>query len=179
MRPHEAIEAITGALHGNHLVVSATGMTSRELFTVKNSDRNFYMIGPMGLAAPVGLGLALSLPDKQIVVIDRDGSVMVNRGSLSTIGKLAPTNLLHVVLSHDDWDVTVGQQELAGGLDDAAAGAGFRMVSRVASEDQLRNVVAEACGHGPAFVLVMTEQGGTGELPRAARTPGGAGAPFR
>ena len=179
MRPHEAIEAITDSLHGNHLVVSATGMTSRELFTVKDSDRNFYMIGPMGLAAPVGLGLALSLPEKQVVVIDRDGSVMMGRGSLSTIGKLAPANLLHVVLSQDDWDAASGQHGLAGGLDNAAAGAGYRMVSRVASEDQLRSVVVEACGHGPAFVLVMIEQDRSGEQPRAARAPGEAGARFR
>ena len=176
MRPHQAIEAITDSLQDNHLVVSATGMTSRELFTVKDSDRNFYMIGPMGLAAPVGLGLALSLPDRQIVVIDRVAAVAVSRGSLSTIGNLAPANLLHIVLSHGGPDTADGSP---GGLDDAAAGAGYRMVSRVASEGQLRGVVAGACGHGPAFVLVMIDQGKTRDQARVAQPPGAAGARFK
>ena len=69
MKRCEAIEVIVQSLTGNELIVSSTGMISRELFTIKDSPQNFYMLGSMGLASSIGLGLALSLPDRQIVVI--------------------------------------------------------------------------------------------------------------
>ena len=79
MKRHEAIEAIVHSLTGNELVVSSTGMISRELFTIKDSPQNFYTLGSMGLASSVGLGLALCLPEKRIVVIEGDGSILRQR----------------------------------------------------------------------------------------------------
>ena len=65
MKRYEAIEVITKALKGDELVISANGLISRELFTIKDSPRNFYMLGSMGLASSIGFGLAFSLPKKR------------------------------------------------------------------------------------------------------------------
>ena len=69
----------------DELVVCNIGFPSRELYEINDRDENFYMIGSMGLASSIGFGLALARPDKDIVVIDGDGSLLMNMGSLVTI----------------------------------------------------------------------------------------------
>ena len=63
---------------------------SRDLFNVKDKNTNFYMIGSMGLASSIGLGVALKRPKKKIFVFDGDGNILMNLGSLTTIGSLKP-----------------------------------------------------------------------------------------
>jgi thiamine pyrophosphate-dependent acetolactate synthase large subunit-like protein len=101
MKRYEAIEVITSELNGNELVISANGKISRELFTIKESALNFYMLGAMGLASSIGFGLAHNLPNRKIVVIDGDGNILMNLGSLATIGHFAPKNLVHFVLDNE------------------------------------------------------------------------------
>jgi len=109
MKRYEAIEIITESLKGDELVISANGLISRELFTIKDSPRNFYMLGSMGLASSIGFGLAFSLPNKKVVVIDGDGNILMNLGSLATIGHFAPSNLIHFVLDNEMHASTGGQ----------------------------------------------------------------------
>ena len=66
-------------------IVSANGFISRDLFELKDKPSNFYMIGSMGLASSIGLGVALKNPTKKIFVFDGDGSILMNLGSLTTI----------------------------------------------------------------------------------------------
>lgn len=168
MKRQEAVAAIMACADGEHMVVSATGMTSREMYTLRDSDRNLYMIGVTGLASAVGLGLALSVPHRQIAVIDQDGSVRRSRQALPVIGRLAPPNLLHLVLARS------GRRRALAGLDVAAAEAGYRRVENVARAEDLRRAIAESRGRGPAFVLVRIEDSGPGAGTDISR-PGGDG----
>tara|TARA_B110000438_G_scaffold45722_1_gene45843 strand:- start:371 stop:919 length:549 start_codon:yes stop_codon:yes gene_type:complete len=91
---------------GKNPIISANGFMSRDLFEVNDKESNFYMIGSMGLASSIGLGIALKNPKKRIFIFDGDGNILMNLGSLVTIGSLKPKNLIHVVFDNNSHEST-------------------------------------------------------------------------
>ena len=85
----KAMEQIVNSI-GNEIIISANGYVSRDLFNVNDKEKNFYMIGSMGLASSIGLGLAIKNPKKRIFIFDGDGNILMNLGSLTTIGSIKP-----------------------------------------------------------------------------------------
>ena len=73
-------------------IIAANGYISRDLFEVDDKNTNFYMIGSMGLSSSIALGVALKNPKKRVYIFDGDGNLLMNLGSLTTIGKLKPKN---------------------------------------------------------------------------------------
>lgn len=173
MKRLEAIRAVVESLEGEELLVVSNGMIGRELFTVRDTPRNFYMIGSMGLASSIGLGLALSLPKRQIVVIEGDGNVLMNMGSMATIGHFAPRNLAQVVVDNEAHDSTGGQPTVSGTirLEGVARAAAYRLVARPESEEELRGAIRKLRGQGPAFVLVKVEKGSVAGIARVTHSP--------
>ncbi|KAF6246750.1 sulfopyruvate decarboxylase subunit beta [Nitrosopumilus sp. b3] len=104
----EAVKIVAKSA-GKNPIVSANGFMSRDLFEMNDKKSNFYMIGSMGLASSIGLGIALKNPKKQIFVFDGDGNILMNLGSLVTIGSLMPKNLVHVVFDNNSHESTGGQ----------------------------------------------------------------------
>ena len=104
-------EAVTiiGKSIGKSPIVSANGFMSRDLFETNDKESNFYMIGSMGLASSIGLGIALKNPKKQVFVFDGDGNILMNLGSLTTIGSIKPRNLIHVIFDNSSHESTGGQ----------------------------------------------------------------------
>ena len=126
MARREAIEDIMKHID-DELVICNIGYPSRELYDIKDRAENFYMIGSMGLASSIGLGLALSQPDKDIVVIDGDGALLMNMGSLVTVFANNPINLTWIVIDNGAYGSTGNQDTYAQKLDlvDVARGVGF------------------------------------------------------
>ena len=79
-------------------VVLANGFISRECFQVRDRPGNFYMIGSMGLASSIGLGVALAQPQRKTLIFDGDGNVLMAMGTLAMIASCAPKNLIHIVI---------------------------------------------------------------------------------
>ena len=104
----EAVDIIAKSV-GKNPIVSANGFISRDLFEVNDKESNFYMIGSMGLASSIGLGIALKNPKKCIFVFDGDGDILMNLDSLVTIGSLRPKNLIHIVFDNNSHESTGGQ----------------------------------------------------------------------
>ena len=171
MKRHEAIKVIVHSLTGDELIVSSTGMISRELFSIKDSPQNFYMMGSMGLASSMGLGLALSLPDRRVVVIEGDGSILMNMGSMATIGHFAPKNLTHIVLDNEVYDSTGSQPTVSGTvkLEEVAKAAGYQVAERVLSKEELRQISISL--EGLTFILVKVEKGGIEGIGRVTHSP--------
>ena len=101
----EAIDFIAKRI-GKNPIVSANGFISRDLYESCDSKFNFYMIGSMGLSSSIGLGLAINNPKKKIFVFDGDGNILMNLGSLTTIGLLSPSNLIHVIFDNSSHEST-------------------------------------------------------------------------
>ena len=104
----EAVKIITKSV-GKNPIISANGFMSRDLFEVNDKESNFYMIGSMGLASSIGLGIALKNVKKRVFVFDGDGNILMNLGSLVTIGSLKPKNLIHIVFDNNSHESTGGQ----------------------------------------------------------------------
>ena len=97
MARREAIEDIMKCID-DELIICNIGFPSRELYDIEDREENFYMIGSMGLASSIGLGLALAQPERDIVVIDGDGSLLMNMGSLVTVFANNPSNFTWIVI---------------------------------------------------------------------------------
>jgi len=95
------------------IIVSANGFISRDLFESYDKPDNFYMIGSMGLASSIGLGIAIKRPTKKIFIFDGDGNILMNLGSLVTIGFLKPKNLVHFIFDNGSHESTGGQPTMA------------------------------------------------------------------
>ena len=93
----------------NDIIVSANGFISRDLFSTLEKPTNFYMIGSMGLASSIALGLSIKKPQKKIFVFDGDGNILMNLNSLVTIGSLEPKNLIHIIFDNKMHESTGGQ----------------------------------------------------------------------
>jgi sulfopyruvate decarboxylase subunit beta len=94
---------------GDDPIISANGFISRDLFELKEKNTNFYMIGSMGLASSIGLGVAIKNPKKTIYVFDGDGNILMNLGSLTTIGTIKPKNFIHIIFDNHAHESTGGQ----------------------------------------------------------------------
>jgi sulfopyruvate decarboxylase subunit beta len=95
MNRKDAIRVIANYVKDNP-IISANGFISRDLFNTYEKKSNFYMIGSMGLASSIGLGVALKNKKKLVYVFDGDGNILMNLGSLTTIGKMKPKNFVHM-----------------------------------------------------------------------------------
>jgi sulfopyruvate decarboxylase subunit beta len=100
MRTSEALRAIYPELE-RRIVVTIMGATASELYALGHRANFFYLEHAMGVASSMGLGIALSMPEHQVVVLDGDGSLLMNLGTLSTMARYKPGNLLHIVLDNE------------------------------------------------------------------------------
>jgi len=164
MRAREAIEAVA-AHRGDAVAVCALGMAANEWWAVTKSEETFYMHGAMGFAASFALGLALSLPQASIWLINADGSLCMNLGCLLTEASQAPKNLKHFVVDNQVYQ-TVGAVPMVNqGRTDYAAiarGAGIERARTIDTLDALKQAMpAIAAEDGPSFTLlrVLPETG--------------------
>jgi thiamine pyrophosphate-dependent acetolactate synthase large subunit-like protein len=118
---------------GDAAIIASLGHPAYDLFAAGDRPQNFYTWGSMGLASSIGLGLALARPDVRVFVIDGDGSLLMNLGSLATIGLLQPANLVLVVMDNEEYATTGGQKTPTAHGADLAAAARAMGVSRTAT----------------------------------------------
>jgi sulfopyruvate decarboxylase subunit beta len=100
MKRLDALQAVYGRL-ADRIVVTIMGAVAAELQSIGHRPNFFYLQHAMGLASSMGLGIALSKPDRQVVVLDGDGSVLMNLGGLTTLARYRPRNLTHVVFDNE------------------------------------------------------------------------------
>ena len=137
-------------------IISANGFMSRDLFELKEKNSNFYMIGSMGLASSIGLGVALKNPGKKIFVFDGDGNILMNLGSLVTIGSLKPKNLIHVVFDNNSHESTGNQPTNSSkiNLEKLAKDAHYKIFT-IKSKIKLLSILKKIKNlEGPIFLLV-------------------------
>lgn len=170
MKRKEAIEIIMTTINPNDAVISTTGLISREIFEKFDSDRNIYVPGSMGLASSIGLGLAVSYPDKRVVVIDGDASLLMNLGSIVTIGNKQPANLLHIVIDNDAYGSCSEEKSMSSSahLDKLALDVGYQYVQTVSSQEDLKCAIL-MFRQGPGFILAKIQLGGRRDFRRPLR----------
>ena len=140
------------------LVVTIMGACAQELYNLGHCDNFFYLQHAMGLASSIGLGLAMHLPRERIIVLDGDGSVLMNLGTFVTLARYRPKNLIHVVFDNGSLLSTGGfDSQTASGLTDIAAiarGAGIEHVASVSTTTEFGEAFVEALERDELSVIV-------------------------
>jgi len=152
----DALNAIYSRLE-QQIVVTIMGAVAAELQSIGHRPNFFYLQHAMGLASSMGLGIALAKPDRRVVVLDGDGSVLMNLGGLTTLARYRPRNLVHVVFDNESLlsvggfpTATATGSDLAG----IAAAAGVPRTPTVGTVDAFRSAFDEALGAGDLTTLV-------------------------
>jgi len=156
MKRIEALNAVYAQLE-NRIVVTIMGAVAAELQSIGHRPNFFYLQHAMGLASSMGLGIALSKRDRQVIVFDGDGSVLMNLGGLTTLARYRPRNLVHVVFDNESL-LSVGgfPTATATGSDLAriAAAAGVPRTATVATLDAFRSAFDDALAAGDLTTIV-------------------------
>jgi sulfopyruvate decarboxylase subunit beta len=146
------------------LVVTIMGAVATELHSLGHQPNFFYLQHAMGLASSTGLGLALCLPERRVVVVDGDGSLLMNLGSLSTMARYRPKNLVHLVFDNESL-LSVGGFPTATStgtdLEGIARAAGIPRTATVRSVESFSAAVTEAI-HGSELTTIIAKVEATG-----------------
>ena len=156
MKRIDALRAIYSHLE-NRVVVTIMGAVAAELQSLGHRPNFFYLQHAMGLASSMGLGIALSKPDRQVVVFDGDGSILMNLGGLTTLARYRPRNLVHVIFDNESLlsvggfpTATATGSDLAG----IAAAAGVPRTGTVLTLDAFTRAFDEALDAGDLTTIV-------------------------
>ncbi len=158
----EAIGIISKKI-GNQSIVAANGFISRDLFEINDKNSNFYMIGSMGLASSIGLGLALKNPKKRFFIFDGDGNVLMNLGSLATIGATEPKNLVHIVFDNSSHESTGGQPTISKKIDIHSIAKTLKYKTyKATTKNELENILRKIKKiKGPILILIKISKSKT------------------
>ncbi|MBI2992744.1 MAG: phosphonopyruvate decarboxylase [Gammaproteobacteria bacterium] len=171
----EALRRILGLTPVDRTVVIATtGYTGRELYALEDRPNQLYMVGSMGCASSLGLGLALARPDMKIVVIDGDGAALMRMGNLATAGTYAGNNLVHIVLDNGVHDSTGAQATVSANVDFAAIASACGYGLAISGDDTtlLGDLLKEGTNRrGPLFAHLKITAGTIDNLPRPKISP--------
>lgn len=170
----QALQTVLDATaSGSTIVVASTGYCGRELYALEDRPNHFYMVGSMGCAVPLALGLALSRPDLRVVVIDGDGAALMRLGAFATVGAYSAGNLWHLLLDNGAHDSTGGQATVSEGLSFAgvAAASGYASALQTSELSHIAAWLELAPADGARFACLFTRTGTRTSLPRPAVTP--------
>ncbi len=146
---------------GKEPIIASLGGAVCSLFTAGDRRENLYFRGSMGLAASVGLGLALALTDRKVIVMDGDGALLMNLGTLCTIADQQPKNLVHIVWDNEQWGETGGQPTHTSGVTNLAGvarEAGIAKVGEITEMEEFQQVVLKALQEdGPWCIVAKVE----------------------
>lgn len=169
----EVLGALLSVTRPNDILVATTGYTGRELNALSNAPNELYMVGSMGCASSLGLGLAIASPNHRVIVLDGDGAALMRMGSLATLGAERPPNLLHMLLDNGQHESTGGQPTATTTTTDfarVAAACGYPRVERAVSVEDVASCVDRATGD-LWFIHVPIVPGTPKPLPRPLSTP--------
>jgi sulfopyruvate decarboxylase subunit beta len=156
----QAMAAILELLDDQPVII-CNGFPSREAQKIADRPTHFYMIGSMGVAAAIGLGVALSKPEKQVVVFDGDGNVLMGMGTLATVGFLKPKNFIHVVFDNEVYGSTGNQPTISNvvRLEQVAKAAGYANVERVREREDIVYEFKDLLKkNGPSMLLIKVNE---------------------
>jgi len=170
----EALQLILESLDGNEAMLATTGKTGRELFTIADRPNHLYVVGGMGTASAIGLGLAQAVARQPVVVIDGDGAALMKLGSLATIGYYQPANLLHIILDNESHDSTGGQRTASGivRFAEIAGASNYRQSAAADAPADVQALVKEFRRQpGPSLLHVKIRPGSPKTLGRPTVKP--------
>lgn len=181
MTREEAIQTVASALSSKDVIVSTTGMISRELFEARTAwgqghERDFLTVGSMGHASQIALGIALEKTDRRVWCFDGDGATIMHMGSMAIVASKKPANYIHVVFNNGAHDSVGGQPTvgLAIDLPAVAKALGYSSAFSVSTIQELKSqlsILNSQFSEGPVLIEVKVKKGNRKDLGRPTTTP--------
>ncbi|MCH7730971.1 MAG: phosphonopyruvate decarboxylase [Candidatus Marinimicrobia bacterium] len=179
MTREESLETILSQLPNDCIIVSTTGLTSREIFEIREKNRephfrDFLTVGSMGHCSSIAHGISIAQPNRQVICIDGDGSLIMHMGSLSTVGKLKPPNFFHVLINNYVHESVGGQETSAKFIDmvNLVKSNGYRSVFSVEDGSRLKSQLEDFLkSNGPCFLEIRVRPGSRNDLGRPTVKP--------
>lgn len=161
MNRFDVTSRLIAKLRSEEAVIGGIGNTNFDLWAAGHRPQNFYMLGSMGLAFPIALGVALAQPDRRVFALEGDGSLLMQLGALSTIAALKPKNLIMVVMDNGIYQITGAQPTPAASVADIIAiaiGSGLANSAWAADEEDFERLVEDAMGASePSLIAVRID----------------------
>jgi phosphonopyruvate decarboxylase len=170
----DCLRVVNDVAPADAALIASTGKCARELYSLGDSGRNLYVVGSMGCASAIGLGVALH-STRRVIVLDGDGAALMKLGNMATIGTAAAGHLVHIILNNGVHDSTGGQPTAAlAGIDFAAIAiaCGYRSATTVTSAGAFATALAQSVEHdGPSLIHVRIGTGSPATLARPDIAP--------
>jgi thiamine pyrophosphate-dependent acetolactate synthase large subunit-like protein len=160
MNRFELTKRLAGQLKHEEAVIGGIGNTNFDLWASGQRPQNFYMLGSMGLAVPIALGVAIAQPKRHVVALDGDGSLLIQLGCLATVAAQAPKNLTIVVWDNGLYQITGGQKTASATADlvEIARASGIAKSAWASDEDDFERLFAAALkGGGPSLIAARID----------------------
>ncbi|WP_427003423.1 phosphonopyruvate decarboxylase [Methanobrevibacter intestini] len=179
MSREEAIQIVADSLDENAVIVSTTGMISRELFEYRansnqSHEKDFLTVGSMGHASQIALGIALEKSNHKICCFDGDGAAIMHMGSMAIIGSKHPENYIHIIFNNGAHD-SVGGQPTVGlqiNIPEIAKALNYKKVFSIKDRMSLKEVLNKINGEkGPIMLEIQVKKGNRKDLGRPTTTP--------
>ena len=181
MTREEAIQTVASALSSKDVIVSTTGMISRELFEARTAwgqghERDFLTVGSMGHASQIALGIALEKTDRRVWCFDGDGATIMHMGSMAIVASKKPANYIHVVFNNGAHDSVGGQPTVGLTIDlpAVAKALGYSAAFSVSTIQELKSqlsILNSQFSEGPVLIEVKVKKGNRKDLGRPTTTP--------
>ena len=179
MSREEAIQTVTESLNETDVIVSTTGMISRELFEYRadnnqSHEKDFLTVGSMGHASQIALGIALEKPNHKIYCFDGDGAAIMHMGSMAIIGNKHPENYVHIIFNNGAHDSVGGQPTVGLQIDfpKIAKALNYKKVFSIKDKKSLQDLLAKLKGeNGPIMLEIQVRKGNRKNLGRPTTTP--------
>ena len=162
---------LVARLKHDEAVIGGIGNANFDLYAVGHRPQNFYMLGSMGLACPIAVGVAVAQPERGVIALEGDGSILMNLGCLATIANLKPRNLTIIILDNGLYQITGRQMTATGGATDIVAvarGAGIAASHWVRDEAHFETLIDRRFDEGgPVLMAVkINDKPGAAQPPR-------------
>lgn len=161
MNRFDLTSRLIGKLGNEEAVIGGIGNTNFDLWAAGHRPQNFYMLGSMGLAFPIALGVALAQPSRRVFALEGDGSLLMQLGALSTIAALKPKNLTMIVMDNGIYQITGAQPTPAANVADIVAialGSGLANSAWAADEEDFERLVEDAMAASePSLIAVRID----------------------
>jgi len=161
MNRFDLTRRLVAQLKREEAVVGGIGNTNFDLWEAGQRPQNFYMLGSMGLAIPIAFGVAIAQPQRHVVALEGDGSLLMQLGCLATVAMQKPKNLTMVVWDNGVYQITGSQPTASASVTDLVAvarGCGLANSAWAADEDDFDRLVAAALnGEGPTLIAARID----------------------
>lgn len=175
----EALERVQELTRGKGwALIASTGYTARELYALEDRRDQFYMVGSMGCASSIGLGVSMAQPERKVAVIEGDGAVLMRLGAMATIGAYAPKKLVEVLLDNEAHESTGSQETVSAGIRFAELAESLGYARVFSGDDPAILNDAFKQDSGPVFVHLKIRTGVRAELPRPSVAPAAVASRF-